>query len=312
MAGSASQARTDALARRGGEALGGALLALSAGLFGCVVLFGKFALRADLPVFGTLAIRFALAASALLPILAVLKVPLLPEPGERLGIVIVGVAGYGVEAAFFFSALQHGTAAAVTLLFFTYPVFVTLLSWVSGRERPRALTTGALVSALAGAALVVGTGAGLEVEAIGAVLALGCAVAYTGYLMGADHVLKRTGALTGAMWQAGSASAGLAVYALARGELHVPASWHQWWPILGMAAATAGAFFCLLEGLQRLGPVRTAIISSAEPLAAAALGYVFLNESVGAGVALGGVLIVTGAIAAAIAKATPVTEPPMP
>ncbi len=45
MAGSASQARTEALARRGGEALGGALLALSAMLFGCVVLFGKFAVR---------------------------------------------------------------------------------------------------------------------------------------------------------------------------------------------------------------------------------------------------------------------------
>jgi drug/metabolite transporter (DMT)-like permease len=79
-----------------------------------------------------------------------------------------------------------------------------------------------------------------------------------------------------------------------------------------MAAATAAAFFCLLEGLQRLGPVRTAIISSSEPLAAAAFGYVFLGESVGVGVAIGGALIVAGSVAAAVAKATPVTEPPIP
>jgi drug/metabolite transporter (DMT)-like permease len=298
--------------RRGGEALGGALLGFSALLFGSVVLFGKFALRAHLPVLGMLAIRFAVAALLLLPLLVILRAPLLPAPGERVGIVVVGVAGYGVEAAFFFSALRHGTAAAVTLLFFTYPVFVTLASWAIGRERPRRLTALALLSAIAGAALVVATGAGLEVETIGVVLALACAVAYTGYLMGADHVLKRTGALTGAMWQAGSASAGLTLYALVRGQLHVPGGWHGWWPILGMAAATAAAFFCLLEGLQRLGPVRTAIISSSEPLAAAAFGYVFLGESVGVGVAIGGAFIVAGSVAAAVAKATPVTEPPIP
>lgn len=306
-----SRVRPAAL-RRGGEALGGLLVGASALQFGTIVLFGKLSLRADIPVFDLLAARFAIAAALLVPVLALLRRPLLPAPGERVGIVIVGMAGYGVEAMFFFAALRHGTAAAVTLLFFTYPVSVTLTTWAMGRGRPNRLTVLSLASAVAGAALVVGTGAGLAVSTVGVVLALMSALTYTGYLIGADHVLKRTNALTAAAWQAGAASVGLATVGAVDGGLQLPTGWGEWWPLLGMALATSAAFFCLLEGLQRLGAVRTAIISSLEPFAAAVLGFVFLNEAVGIGVAAGGVLIVIGAIAAALARAAPMVEPPLP
>jgi len=79
-----------------------------------------------------------------------------------------------------------------------------------------------------------------------------------------------------------------------------------------MALATSGAFAFLLEGLQRIGAVRTAIVSALEPFFAAVFGTVFLAEPLGWGVAVGGLLIVAGAIAAALARATPVIEPPLP
>jgi drug/metabolite transporter (DMT)-like permease len=71
-----------------------------------------------------------------------------------------------------------------------------------------------------------------------------------------------------------------------------------------MGVASAGAFVCLLAGLQRIGAVRTAIVSATEPLSAAFLAYVFLDESVSPGTALGGALILAGAIVASVGRAT--------
>jgi drug/metabolite transporter (DMT)-like permease len=68
----------------------------------------------------------------------------------------------------------------------------------------------------------------------------------------------------------------------------------------------------MFAGLQRLGAVRTAIISSTEPLAAALLAVAFLGESVEASVALGGVLIVAGAVIASAALGTAPADPPIP
>jgi len=78
-------------------------------------------LREGVSVSSMLAIRFGIGAVLLALALVATRQPLLAEPGERLGLAILAVCGYAVESSFFFAAVEHGTAAAVTLLFFTYP-----------------------------------------------------------------------------------------------------------------------------------------------------------------------------------------------
>jgi drug/metabolite transporter (DMT)-like permease len=294
------------------EAVGGALVAASAVLFGTIVVLGRFLAASTLPAQAMLAMRFGICAVLLATMLVVLRRPLLPEPGERVGHVVVGAAGYAVEASFFFASLRHGNAAPATLLFYTYPVFVTLASWAIGRGRPTRLTLITLVLGISGAAVIVAGGNALSIEPLGVVFALCSASMYTVYLLGAAHVIRRTAPLTSSLWVSASASAGLVVSAAVTGRLEMPSGWEQWWPILGMAAATAGAFVTLFGGLRRLGPVRTAIISAAEPFAAALLALVFLSEPIGPGVVLGGALIVAAAVITSIARPAPIVEPPIP
>jgi drug/metabolite transporter (DMT)-like permease len=294
------------------DAAGGSLVAAAALLFGCVVVFGKFGLRRGLPVTSLLAARYAIGAVVLALALAALHRPLLPAPGERAGLAVLGVFGYALESSLFFAGLEHGTVAAVTLLFFTYPVLVTLESWAIGQGRPKRLTLVALALAVSGAVLVVGVGGGLAIETAGVLFALGAATTYSMYLLGADLLLRRTPPLTSALWVSAGASLGLAVYSVGIGSGQVPSGWTEWWPVLGMGAATAGAFVCLMAGLQRVGAVRAAIVSALEPLAAAVLGAVFLGETVGLGVVLGGVLILAGAIAASLARAVTTREQQIP
>lgn len=284
---------------------GALLVGLASLLFGTVVIFGKLALREGVSVSSMLAIRFAVAAMLLAGALLATRRPLLAARGERTGLTVLALCGYAVETFCFFSAAEHGTAAAVTLLFFTYPVFVTLASWLLGRGAPARLTIVALACAVAGA-VVVATGGSLAIDGIGVAFALGAAVTYTGYLVGADAVLKRTNAMTSSMWVSAGASAGLLAYALAAGQWAGPEGWGAWWPIAGMGLASAGAFVALLAGLRRVGAVRTSIVASTEPLAAALLGFVFLDERVSLALVAGGVLILAGAVIASIARpATP-------
>jgi drug/metabolite transporter (DMT)-like permease len=301
---------TQAGARR--DVVGGVLAAAASLQFGAIVVLGKRVLERGMTVESMLAHRFGVAAIVLAACLLALRRPLLAEPGERAGLAALALFGYAIEASLFFTSTRHGTAAAVTLLFFTYPVFVTIGAWLLGRGAPARLTVAALACAVAGAAIVAGTGAGLAVETAGVVFSLAAAVTYSAYLLGSDLVLRRTSPLTSALWVSGGASAGLFVYSAIAGRYTPPQVSADWWSILAMGLGTAGAFVCLLGALQRIGAVRTAIVSATEPLSAAFLGWIFLDEPVSAGTALGGVLILVGAVAASLARAATPQEQQIP
>jgi drug/metabolite transporter (DMT)-like permease len=287
---------TDPPARH--DLLGGASAAVSAVLFGTIIIWGRFVLERGVPVETMLSIRFAIGALALLLALLLTRRPVLAARGERLRLVLLALFGYAIEASLFFTATQHGTVAAVTLLFFTYPVFVTVWAWGLGGDLPARLTLFALLCAVAGAAIVVGTGTGLAIDGVGVLLAFVTAVTYSAYLTGVDLLVDRTNALTSAMWVSAGASIGLFVYANAVGHWDLPDGAAEWWPLVGMGLSSAGAFFFLMEALARIGAVRTSIVSAMEPLAAAVLGFWFLDESVTFGVAAGGLLILAGAVMA--------------
>jgi drug/metabolite transporter (DMT)-like permease len=290
-------------ADRPAGAAGGLFALASAIQFGVVVVFASMLAHRGLPITATLALRFGIASVILACVLAAVGRPLLPASGERVGVVVIAVVGYAVEASVFFAALGHGTAAAVTLLFYTYPVVVALASWlVLRRGAPPRKTAVALVLASAGVAIVVGVGGSLAIEPVGVALALVSSVVITGYMLGADVVLRRTQPLTSSMWVSGAASVALFAASFASGTWRAPAGWSEWGPIVAMGVATAGAFVCLLEGIRRIGAERSSIVSSAEPLAAAVLAWVFLDQAVGIGVALGGALILGGAILASLGR----------
>jgi drug/metabolite transporter (DMT)-like permease len=281
--------------------------------FGSVVVLGKIATRpAGLPIASMLAVRFTIAAGLLAAALVVLRRPLRAATGEGWRLAALGIAGYAVEAAFFFAGLKHGTAAAATLLFFTYPVAVALLAFLLGRGLPGLQLGGALAAAVAGAAVVAVSGGGVDIDGTGVLLELASSLTFAVYLIGAAAVLQGTNSLVGAMWVAASAAVGLAAYAVATGAADAPAGWDQWGPVLAMAVFTAGAFATLFAGLRRLGPVRTAILSATEPFTAAALAAIFLGEGVRLGTILGGVLILGAAVAASVARARAPAEPPIP
>src|SRR5919108_556128 len=140
-----------------------------------------------------------------------------PARGEWGRVLLLGAVGYGVEAAFFFLALGRGTAATVTLLFYTYPVWVAVLSAVFGMGLPGILVGGALAAAVVGSGVVVASSGGLDITTLGILFALASAVTISFFLIGLETLVRRTSPLASSMWIALAASAGQAAFSLTTG-----------------------------------------------------------------------------------------------
>jgi drug/metabolite transporter (DMT)-like permease len=296
-------------ARAGGrrDVVGGLLVALGALLFGSVVVIGRTETVQDLPVASLLAVRFGVAALVLAGVLGASRQSLRPGAGEWLPLLALGALGYGVESGLFFLALGRGTAATVTLLFYTYPVWVAALSAALGLGVPGLLVGGSLVAAVAGSGLVVGASRGLDITAAGIAFALASAVAISLFLVGLERWIRRTPPLVSSVWVAISASAALAVAAVATGA-RFPTGGEAWLAVVAMGLLTSGAFGLLFLGVRRLGAVRSSIVASLEPVMAAVLALAFLGEALRLGVIGGGALILGGAVAASLARGRPEPE----
>ncbi len=291
-----------------GDLVGAGFGVLMGVLFSFVVILGKGLLRGQ-PPFALLFFRFGVAAALLALVCLATGRSLRPAPGERVGLAIAATLGYGTESALYFAALNHGSAAAVTLLFYTYPVWVMLAAIALDRRLPAAMLFAALAFAILGSAIVVIGGSGVDIETVGIVLALLCSFAYTGYLLGADRVVRRTNPLTTSAWLAAGASLANLTYALLFHGWSTPTGRDAALRVVGMGVCTAGAFVCMIASLQRIGAVRNAILGVIEPLMVAVLAAIFLDEPVNPSLAIGGALILVGGVIATLARGERIVEP---
>ena len=281
-----------------GRRLDLALGAAGAFAFGCTILFSRAVARDNLSPPVALGIRFGVAGLLLLGVLVVTRRPLLPPPGERIFAISLGFVVYAVESTCFYLGLEHGTAAAVALIFYAYPAVIAITEVVLGAARWRARTFVALALAVSGSSVVAIGGGRLAISTSGVFFAGASILMFSAYVLLSDRVLVRTDSITAATWTAIGASMGTATFGVLRGDLEAP-SGHALAALFANGLATATAFTLFLVVLDRIGATRTAIVMALEAVTGIVLTAVFLGESVRPVVALGGAAVLAGAVIAA-------------
>lgn len=289
------------------RAVGAGLAALGAFSFGCTVALSRAVARANLPSSGVLGIRFATAAILLWILLAAARAPMRPVKGERLAAFALGAVLYAVEATFFYLALQRGTAAAVTLLFYSYPAMVTLIEAAGGRARVRARTVVALAMSTLGAALLIASRDRLSISGAGVGFAMAAAFTFGLYLLAGDRTVRRSDPRATAAFVAAGTGASNLVWAIATSNLHIPLRWLPL--VLANGVATAAAFAFVFAALRRLRAADTSVILTLEAFWAGVLAWAFLGESVGPIQALGGAAVLAAVVVIALG---PSSEAPGP
>jgi drug/metabolite transporter (DMT)-like permease len=283
------------------EDMGPALCLLSASCFGAMAIFGKFAYAAGVSPDALLLVRFGLAA-ALLAMLLLLRPGLrrLPvSPGRRAPALLLtalglGAVGYATQASLYFSALEVMDASLLSLVFYTYPALVTVTAVLIGRDRLTPGRCAALVAASCGTLLVLlGTGE-VSFRPLGAALAFGAAVTYTGYILVADTVVRRLPpVLLGALVMTGAAFT-MAVRALATDGTDLGFGWQGWfWLACIAVVSTVLAMLTFFAGLRRTGPSTAAILSTFEPVVTTALAALALGELLSPVQLAGGLLVLS-------------------
>ena len=151
------------------------LVLCSAICFGTAGVLGKLAFNAGLSVASTLALRYSFAAVTVWALLVSQHLARSARSGtfgetvgslrlrgrSVLAAVGIGIGGYGLAQWLYFWGLQSLTAGTAAIIFYTYPVFVLVLSTSLLGER---LTTRLILSlplGVSGVVLITGGGGNL-------------------------------------------------------------------------------------------------------------------------------------------------------
>jgi drug/metabolite transporter (DMT)-like permease/CRP-like cAMP-binding protein len=237
--------------------------------------------------------RFLVAAAVLWLLVSVIR-PWRPDRRQVSAGLLLGVA-LSAHAWLFSTSLTRLDAGLVGLLLFTYPALVMLGAVGLRRERWSARRAFVLGTVTAGTALVL-VGGLHSIDALGALLALGSAVAYTVYILTSAGQLERTDPLLFTTLVATGGAITFTVGGAAQTDvsLDVGASALLFTGVLGLVVV--GGMSTFIAGISRLGPSRASIVSAVEPALTPVVGFAVFADRLGPAQVLGGALVIAGIV----------------
>jgi DME family drug/metabolite transporter len=228
-----------------------------------------------------------------------------------LGLVVAsGVAVAIYQLSFFKSVDETGVAIGTVVALGSAPAVTGLLARAVNGTRLTAQWAGSTALATVGVLLLVLSGKSAHVDPLGVVLALVAGTGYAFYTVAAKRMLDDGHAPEAVMGRAFGTGALLLVPVLLAGD----AEWITHTDGAAMAlylaiVPTALAYVAFARGLRGLSAGDTATLTLAEPLTAAALGALVLDERPGTLAIAGAALVLAGIVALAIRPREPVVVP---
>lgn len=269
---------------------------LAATGFAAVSILTSLATATGLSLAALLAWRYVLAAVVLTGYVGANNYKRIP-PREMLLFITIGGFGQALLVYLALSSLAYIPVATLAFLFYSYPAWVALVQAVRGAERLDRRRVAALALSFAGIVTMVGLPGAETVDRRGVMLALAAAMVYGAYIP-AMRVLQRDHpvAPTSAYSKIGAA---LAFLVMSVGDRSFtwqlePTTWAIVMALVIFSTVLPSVFF--LMGLIRLGPVRTAIVSTVEPFLTALLGVAVLGQALTLPTLGGGALIIAAVV----------------
>ena len=228
------------------------------------------------------------------------------RPGRR-DVWLLALAGlfFAGDLATWHWAVTLTSVANATLFANTAPIFVAVGAWAAFGERITPLFLAALLVALCGAAMVVGSSFDLDrVHILGDGIGVATGVFWAAYQLTVKHLRSRLPAATIMAWSSLVTAAALLPLAVASGESLLPATLYGWGVLLALAwLSHAGGQGAIAYALAHLPAGFSSLVILIEPPAAAVLAWLVLGETLGPLQAAGGAVVL--ASIAVARRATP-------
>jgi drug/metabolite transporter (DMT)-like permease len=280
--------------------IGVSLILISGISFGAAAIFARFAYEAGTNPTTLLFLRFGIASICMIFMMLIRRLPL-PRGQILFGLVLMGALGYVGQSFCYFTALTLISAGLVALLLYLYPAILTLFAIIILKERISKVKILALVLALIGTVLTIGpVGGG---RPLGIILALGGAFIYSIYIL-AGSKITRPGTATQSSTVIITSAAVVFGGIIAVQGPSFPATFFGWSSASALALiSTVLAVVTFLAGLERIGPINAATLSTIEPVVTVILAALILGETLTPLRIVGGLMIILAVIILARSEA---------
>lgn len=282
--------------RRGAGLL---IVLLSAVSIGAVTPFARLAFDAGVEVAGLMTIRYGLALVAVIFYLFWRR-QLWRLKGRQLRQALGLALALGVLSLAFFGSVRRIPASIAALIYYTYPIIVSVLVYRAWRFKKHhttdSVTLGGQALSLGGLVLILGfSWHSLDVAGV-FLAALSAIIIALIYVFG-DQLMRTVPPMVLSLYVALFNTALFAVIGMLRGTPITSLDPAGWMGITGVAIFFTVGFVGMFAGVEMLGASQAACIKNVEPIAAIAFSIVLLGENygiwqfVGAGVVIAGMII---------------------
>jgi len=268
-------------------------LALLGGIM-CIAWSALFVRWADLPGPASAFYRMLIPALVMVPTWWFDRAPRMSL--GTLSIIALGGIFFGLDLAFYNSAILETSAANATLLGNNTPIFVGIFAWLILGRRPSLSFWLGLALAVSGAAVIVSADLARHVTlGSGDVMAVTAAACFAVYLMATERVRATTSTTAFLRLAMISSAVFLLVVNLSlRVPLGVPPG-RSWWALLGLGLVSQlGGYLALTYALGHLPATVTSVTLLAQGPLTALLAAAFLGEPLTTAQMIGGTLVLLG------------------
>lgn len=217
-------------------------------------------------------------------------------------VLVVSLLGYGLTGVLLFSAYDHLSTGAVTILHFTYPIFVVLGDTFIFKERPSWIKILCIFLCISGVVLFTQD---IALDGyLGFFLALSSGLSYAFYMVYVERTSLRTMNPFKLTFYMGLVSSFFILgLILVKGDLALDLGvlgWGVSFLMAGLTSLVGVSFFNY--GIQTIGSQNASILSSFEPITSLLVGITVFSEPFSLRIGLGCLLILSSVVITAISE----------
>lgn len=210
--------------------------------------------------------------------------------------IMLGIISYSGGSAFYFIASKHIGTGLAMVIFFSYPVFVTLFAWLLSSWKMNKYVFISLMAVIAGLILLKGHGKD-ALDLIGIFFAMMASLFYATYVYGSQHSAKTIDSRLMTLLICLGNAAIFFVISSYTNSFFIPQTLDAWLYILAIGIiATAVPIQFMLDGLKYVSPVKASILSVLEPVVTVLIGLALLHETLSLVQIIGVMTVLLGAL----------------